>query len=487
MNPLNTNEYGQATFLKSESGRYSYARLFEYSKQFESYLSAHGVEHGSKIALLSESSDELVLAIASCWIWGYPIIPLSHQMTGHEIETYIRLLKPAVILTGRNIDDNIIKSGTTVCPIPAIQKLASETVVPHPVEIQDEESIFGYFFTSGTTNNPKIVPLKRRQINHAAQAGALNFKPGKNGLWLLCLPVNHVGGISVILRSLLYGSGIYRLDRFTAGTVTGLLKDDDEIEAASLVPTMLTRLLNEPGFRLNNRFKAILLGGGSVPRALQQQVSGKRLPVVYSYGMTETCAQIAAVPLDSRQKIPTDSAGRLFKGNQIRIRDNSGNTVPANSEGMIWLKGPQVFDGYLLPPDAPVFDEERWFKTGDFGKIDKQGNIFILSRRSDLIVSGGENINPFEVEDALTSLPFVREAAVVGEPDPEWGQSVVAVIAPCEGCDQATVEEIRLALSGRLTRHKLPKKALYVDRLPRTRSGKIIRRNLLEWIKGHHS
>jgi O-succinylbenzoic acid--CoA ligase len=257
------------------------------------------------------------------------------------------------------------------------------------------------------------------------------------------------------------------------------LNENKLFQAASLVPTMLRRLIEKPNFYTHNNFKAILLGGGPIDVGLVEKCRAKGIPLVPSYGMTETCAQIAANPIlkPSGTYAPLKSAGTLFKHNAIQIRDEENKSVGINISGEIWLKGPQVFDGYLNKDNAEYFDSGGWFNTGDFGYLNAKNQLFIESRRSDLIVTGGENVSPFEVESELKKINSISEAAVIGLPDKEWGQKVVAVVV-AKTEQSIDSEKIQQELKERITSFKVPKQIIQADSLPKTRTGKIVREKL---------
>jgi O-succinylbenzoic acid--CoA ligase len=295
------------------------------------------------------------------------------------------------------------------------------------------------------------------------------------------MPLNHIGGISVILRSLIYGSGVYRLPSFDLKKVRDLLKNETRIQAVSLVPTMLQRLLSSPSFEIHNNFKAILLGGAPVPQKLLKKIAEQGIPAIPSFGMTETCAQIAAVNLKNFPVLDTGLAGSLFQGNDISIRDKDHRPVKNGEMGNIWLKGPQVFDGYFNKNDnRNRFDREGWFNTNDTGWLDEHNQLFVYSRRSDLIISGGENISPFEVEQALHSLDEIEEVAVAGLPDEEWGEIVTAFIV-LKNDYSIDLPELRKKLGDQLPNFKKPRKLVLVESLPKNQSGKI-KRNRLKHI-----
>ncbi|HCI71962.1 MAG TPA: hypothetical protein DHV30_15755, partial [Balneola sp.] len=337
----------QQVFLTSEHGMYTYSDLERFTAFFLDIIKQKSDSLKWPVAFLSESSDLLIFAIAAAWNLGIPIIPLSPKLTQNELEDIIEELSPSLIfcdtanrnrLDGEDVihmDENFFLNAFTF----DIRDLK----LPNSSKIK-EDTIFGYFLTSGTTGKSKIVPLKRRQMLSAAKASARNFQPEPNHFWLLCLPLNHVGGISIIFRSLLYGSAIYRMGRFNEEMVTEFLSENPRFQAASLVPTMLSRLLKNPLFKTHRGFKAILLGGGPTTQQLLKRSVERGIPIVSSYGMTETCAQIVANPMTtpSGMYTPLKSVGKPFPPNQLQIRDPEGKVLGKNQSGMIWLKGPQV-------------------------------------------------------------------------------------------------------------------------------------------------
>ncbi|MEP0006760.1 MAG: AMP-binding protein [Balneola sp.] len=477
----------QKVFLTSEHGMYTYSDLERFTGFFLDIIKQKSDSIKWPIAFLSESSDLLIFSIAAAWNLGIPIIPLSPKLSQKELENIVQELSPSLIfcdtanrnrLSGEDVihmDENFFLNAFTF----DIRDLD----LPTPSKIKDS-SIFGYFLTSGTTGKSKIVPLKRRQMISAAKASAKNFQPEPNHFWLLCLPLNHVGGISIIFRSLLYGSAIYRMGRFNEEMVTEFLSENPRFQAASLVPTMLSRLLKNPLFKTHRDFKAILLGGGPTTHQLLKRSVERGIPIVSSYGMTETCAQIVtnAMTTPSGMYTPLKSVGKPFSPNQLQIRDNNGKVLGKNQSGMIWLNGPQVFDGYYeVDENSDVFDKNNWFKTGDYGHLNGFDQLFIESRREDLIITGGENVNPVEVEEAIQRLPLIKEAVVIGIPDEEWGQKVTAVITLLNG-QTPDIDEMKKMLSSELTDFKIPKELVVVDKLPKTVMGKVKRWELAQQI-----
>lgn len=476
----------ELVFLTSQHGMFTYSDLDRFTAFFQDLVERKSDSLKWPVAFLSESSDMLVFSIAACWKLGIPFISLDPKLTKKELEARLTELEPALILCDsknrhRLKGDDVIHMDQDFF-LNAFTFDIRDMKLPNEAKIKKNE-IFGYFFTSGTSGKPKIVPLKRSQIFAAAQASSTNFRPEQNHFWLLCLPLNHVGGISIVLRSLIYGSAIYRMDVFHEEMIKEFLSVNTRFQAASLVPTMLKRMLDDPLFKTHRDFKAILLGGGPTSETLLRKSVERGIPIVSSYGMTETCAQIAANPLlkPSGTYTPIKSVGKVFPPNQMEIRDDSGKKQGPNESGTIWLKGPQVFDGYYTKEDnKDRFDKKGWFKTGDFGHINGFGQLFIESRRTDLIITGGENVNPVEVEQAIEKIPSIKEAVVIGIPDEEWGQKVTAIITLSNG-KTPDLEEIRNQLKKDLTDFKLPKELRIVSEIPRTQTGKVKRSELLQY------
>ncbi|MDR8391107.1 AMP-binding protein [Aliifodinibius sp. S!AR15-10] len=472
-------------FLASRHGLRTYKELSQYADFFLARLQEYDADLSRPVGFLVESCDELVLAIASCWKLGIPFTCFDPHATATELQEQVERLKPGLLIT-----DHAEASSFGPTETLSVQKIAVEKAYDRNKKASsstfegktDPDDVFGYFFTSGTSSTPKVVPLKRRQMIFAAAASAGNFRPGPNRFWLLCLPLNHIGGISIILRSLLYGSGIYRMNNFDKEMVVTFLSENKLFQAASLVPTMLKRLIDITAFRTHKDFKAILLGGGPIDSSLLEESVKKGIPVVASYGMTETCAQIAANPFMQPSGIyrPLKSVGDMFEPNAVEIRDENGRALGTNNSGTIWLKGPQVFDGYLdTELNEAIFDEDGWFNTGDFGHLNVNRQLFIESRRSDLIITGGENVSPYEVESELTKIDPIQDAAVLGLSDSEWGQRVVAAVVAKNG-SSIQQDEVKEKLKSRLTAFKIPKEIIQVDTLPKNRTGKVVRHKLSE-------
>ena len=463
-------------FLSVKENTYTYSDLYTFAHYFRTELP----EEERPLLIFTENSAETVFAIAASFLLEIPVVPVSPGIEAHRLEKLCNKVSPSAFFSSDSRNEACltdlarIRADLTVMD----RHRDSEADPLTNVFYTHPEEHAGFFQTSGSTSEPKIVPIKRRQFFSAAHASKQNFKPTENRYWLLCLPMNHIGGISVIIRSLLYHSAIYLVPEFDVQNIRTLLNNNKKFEAASMVPTMLERLLEDSFFRVQFNFKALLLGGGPISSELISNSLTRGIPIVTSYGMTETCAQIAANPMlrSGGMYIPKKSVGRVFEPNEIEIRDDNGNALPYLESGHIWLRGPQVFDGYLQEElNRSAFDAEGWFNTGDFGHINRKKHLFIETRRTDIILSGGENINPVEVEEALKKLEGVEDAAVVGIPDRKWGQKGVAFIRAKNALEP---DSLRAALKGTLQSFKIPKEFFAAEEIPRTPTGKIRRKEL---------
>ena len=310
--------------------------------------------------------------------------------------------------------------------------------------------------TSGTTGTPRGAVLTRAALVASAQASAANLGWQPEDCWLACMPLARVGGLSILTRCLAARRKValaeFEVDGFPA------LVDAERVTLASLVPTMLARVLDaHPHWTPPAHLRAVLVGGAAAPVRLLERAAARRVPVVVTYGLTETCSQVAATPYAERFAAAACGAGRPLPGVELRVVD-----------GRIEVRGPMRMAGYW---DGPALAAADWFDTGDLGAVDAHGFLHVNARRGDLIVTGGENVYPAEVERELERCPGVVQAAVFGLPDDTWGQTVAAalVVDPTHGPSDG---ELSAWIGARLAPHKRPRRVCRVERLPQTAAGK---------------
>lgn len=333
--------------------------------------------------------------------------------------------------------------------------------------------------TSGTSGRPKGAVLGLDNLVASAEASARLLGSGGADVWLLCMPLFHVGGLSILVRSALVGARVVLQPAFDAGRVAEAL-DSEGVTRTSLVATMLARLLEARGERrAPEALDLVLLGGGPAPDTLIERARGLGYPIAPTYGLTEAASQVATRPPSASAEEP---AGGLvpLPGVALRIVDDAGRPQPAGAEGGIEVRGPIVMRGYLDDPAATrAALRGGWLVTGDVGRLDARGRLRVLDRRADLIVSGGENVYPAELESLLAEHPDVEEAGVFGLPDATWGARPAALVVPCPG---ARLDPAALAAHcrARLAGYKQPVGFAAVEALPRTATGKLQRKALAE-------
>jgi O-succinylbenzoic acid--CoA ligase len=305
----------------------------------------------------------------------------------------------------------------------------------------DPDAVAVIIHTSGTTARPKPVGLTFGNFAASADASAANLGVEPDDRWLCAMPLFHVGGLSILTRSAIYGTCAVVHERFDAERMKESL-ESGEATLVSVVATMLSRL-RAAGLRAAPRLRAALVGGGPVPRDLLDWAAEVGMPFVPTYGMTETCSQIATP--------------RLLPGVEVRTSD----------DGELLVRGPMVAPGAIAG--------DGWLHTGDRGHVDPDGNLRVEGRIKDTIVTGGENVAAPEVEEALLSHPALADAAVVGRPDEEWGEAVVAYVVASDGVSD---EELIAHCRERLAGYKVPRQIERVAEIPRTESGKALKGRL---------
>jgi O-succinylbenzoic acid--CoA ligase len=334
-------------------------------------------------------------------------------------------------------------------------------------------------FTSGTSGRAKGACLSGANFLASAEAAADRLGPVVGERWLACMPLFHVGGLSMLMRSVRFGGPVRLLPRFDAAVASDVL-DGGDVAAVSLVPTMLSRLLAHRGERAAPRgLRVVLLGGAAAAPGLIARALAAGYPLCPTYGLTEACSQVAtATPPSAGTAIPPPMWP--LRGIELRVVRDDGSDASHGTPGEIILRGPTVMQGYLHDPQASARAlRDGWLHTGDIGCLDSGGGLRVLDRREDLIVSGGENVYPAEIESVLLEHPSVSDAGVSGIPDADLGACVVAWIVPSPGAEP-DVESLQRHCRNRLAGFKQPRQFRFVERLPRNAAGKLQRRFLAQ-------
>lgn len=477
-----------ALALVADGRRRTYAELDADATDAARRLRTLGAGARTRVAtLLHNGADAAVLAHAAGRA-GATLVPLNPRLADAELAAQLADVGPAVLvahaataaqalrLRERVRPAALVAAGGAAGGAAGLPALADVPPSDAPLRLaHPHDAVHTIVHSSGTTGRAKGAMLTYGNHWWSALGSALNLGAGPDDHWLAVLPLFHVGGQAMLLRAAIGGGAVTVHERFDADAANDAL-DAGGITRCSLVAVMLQRLLDARGDRpFPPALRAVLLGGGPAPRPLLERCARLGAPVVQTYGLTETASQVATLaPADALAHL--GAAGRALYPNALRIAAPDGAPLPPDTPGEIQVRGPVVFAGYWARPGASARAlAGGWLRTGDVGTLDAGGVLRVLDRRDDLIVSGGENVYPAEVEAALLAHPDVLEAGVIGVPDDAWGQRVVAVVHPRPGTapDAAALRaHCRTLVAG----YKVPAELrLAAAPLPRTASGKLRR------------
>ena len=416
----------------------------------------------SRIAILSDNSVTMAIYVLATMVVHKELLLLNVHLKPKEIENQLAQLDVTTVLHSVERREQLPNSISTIV-FESLERILSDEEADDTFDWTFEDRDIAVIMnTSATTGQFKSVPLRWGQIRAHVQASKEVLGKTEQDNWLMVLPLFHVSGLSILMRSLYNGTAVTILPKYDEAQVLKLIESEN-INMMSLVPTILTQL--EPSIT-HHKLRVILLGGEFIPMALIDACEKKSLPIYKTYGMTETFSQsVTFSVLDYPHK--RDSVGKPLPGMQVRI-DNPD----ADGVGEIHLTGPMVMTGYI---DKEPIDGD--LNTDDIGYVDEDGFVYILNRRKDLIISGGENIYPKELEDLVCTLPSVKECAVVPVPDPKWGQVPALFVAFHDG-ESMTADEIVSFMTKSLAKYKVPKYVKILPALPRNGTGKIVRNEL---------
>ena len=503
--------------------RWTFAELVGAAERLALGLDGAGLRAGDRVAALLADGAPFVALVHAVRRLGAVLVPLNRRATAAELgpqlaEAGARVLvcdettavlaraaaavagaiPPGGVAGGREagrgtgplvvVVDELERRGARPGDRPAVGAGGAPARLRALVDLAAPATIV---FTSGTTGRPKGAVLSH--ANHRASAAAWSAFLGQRPAdrWLACLPLYHVGGLAIVDRAARWGVPVVVQRRFDPAAVARALVED-EVSHLSLVATMLRALLEaHEGRPVPVTLRAILLGGGPTPAPLVREAAGRGWPVVPTYGMTETASGVTALPAGEAALRP-GSAGRPLPGVElaIRVADRDARRPDAQDEGArpgevgeILVRGPIVFAGYDgRPVETAAALAGGWLRTGDLGSIDEAGCLTVVDRRDDLLISGGENVYPAEVEAVLRTHPAVEDAAVVGRPDARWGSVPVAAVVARPG---TSIDPAELAgfCRARLAAYKVPVALRLVAALPRSAGGKLLRREVRTMLK----
>ncbi len=459
-------DYRDTPALITGEGVVTYRSLARNADKVARQLVTLGIRQGDRVALKGHPSEALITALHGVWKAGGVALPLNPRWSPDEEALALNRLAPVLLLLGEGEAAPEASSGAS----------ALRTVSLGPTE-EERESLAGLWpdtaplpgasanrqrtaeaiglLTSGTAGEPKILTLTFGNLLASALGAQERLALHPSDRWLASLSLAHVGGIALVTRAALLGSGLVLGGRFRAESFRQLVAHE-AITHASLVPTMLRQFLTLWGDRPAPRsLRCLLIGGAHADGELIQETLARGFPLALTYGLTEASSQVATASPDLVRRKP-GTVGPPLPGVEIRVRE----------DGEILVRGETVAPGQA--------GKDGWLRTGDLGRLDPDGHLWVVGRISNRIISGGVNVDPAEVEAVLRTHPGVREAVVVGIPDKEWGERVVAAVSPREGERLVAGELDRLARAV-LSSAKRPRRYSLQPSLPRNPNGKVDR------------
>lgn len=450
---------------------WSYQQLNTLAESYAAALLSNGICPGERVGILMQNCVSYVGLIHAVLKVQAVLVPLNTRLTANELSRQIEDTQCKLVIVADTHNTTI----PTTSQIITLSELeATKPPVQIAVSLFDLTKDSAVLFTSGTSGRPKGAVLSNYNLFYSAMASAYRLGTFPHDQWLCTLPLYHVGGLSIVVRACLYGISINLQSTFSLEMIDSTLSDAP-ITLVSLVPTMLYRLIqNGNAGQWSPTLRMILLGGAAASPELMALCAEKNLPVATTYGLTEATSQVATL-LPPRSLKKAGSAGKPLLFTDVQIVNEKGKSLSPGNYGEILVKGPTVMRGYHNNPVAnEVVFLDDYLRTGDIGYLDDEGDLWVAQRRSDLIITGGENVYPREVEQILNQHPAVHTASVVGIDDPEWGQIVAAMVVPKDDSHVPTTDlqdYCRKYLAG----YKIPRQIRFVQMLPETASGKINR------------
>jgi acyl-CoA synthetase (AMP-forming)/AMP-acid ligase II len=467
--------------------RWSYGALWRAAHGAAAAIAASKATH---VALLDESSEAAAIALFGAALAGVPYVPLNYRLADADLGALLKRIAPAYVIGDADRVKRLDSEGghqirTRSAFVAAAEELGAATAsMP-----EHDEAIAVQIFTSGTTAAPKAALLRHANLMSYI-LGTVEFSSAAvDEAVLVSVPPYHIAGIAALLSSIYAMRRILLLPAFEPDAWLKLASSEKATNAF-VVPTMLARIITRmdvgPKPDLSS-LRAIAYGGGRMPLELIERALQlfPKTDFTNAYGLTETSSTIALLgPEDHRQAIASDDpAGRARLGSvgkplptvEIEIRDEEGKVLPAGERGEIYVRGEQVSGEYK---ERKALDSDGWFPTRDAGWLDSEGYLFLAGRADDVIVRGGENISPGEIEDVLATHPAIADSAAVAVPSVEWGEAVGIAVATRSGHARPSEDELKALIKNRLRSSRVPERVVFMDALPYNEMGKLLRREV---------
>ena len=497
--------------LVFDQHRLTYGQLWQNIQRLANALRGLGVDRGDCVAVLQVNSHRYVEAYYATAAIGAVFLPINYRAKLPELEYMITTANAKVLLVGDRYHDTVATLRPKLtCVQTYVAMEAPRDGMLHldrmiteaspeldPPEVDDEDTTI-LMYTSGTTALPKAVLLTYNDFTAYVTANVELADGTPRGTSLLCVPLYHIAGATNVMTNMFTGRKLVLLRQFDAGEWLRTV-EKEQVTHAFLVPTMVKQLIDHPDFAKYDlsSLQNLSYGGAAMPfpvvrRAIE--MFPKTVGFVNAFGQTETTSTLTVLgPDDHRLDGPPHevelrlkrlkSIGRPLPDVELKVVDDDGKELPTGEIGELWVRTPRVMKGYGSGGGHTSPLQDGWLPTRDMGWLDEDGYIFLAGRKDDMIIRGGENIAPAEVEAVIYSHPGVDEAAVIGLPDVEWGQRVAAVIVPRPGVT-LTADEVSEFCRQRLASFKKPEVIHFVDALPKNQMGKVLKKDLRTQLTG---
>ncbi|MBN49338.1 MAG: AMP-dependent synthetase [Spongiibacteraceae bacterium] len=471
--------------LVCDGKRWSYGELYGAARGAAELFLSYDCQH---VALLDESSEAAPIALFGAALAGIPYVPLNYRLADADLGALLDRIAPAYVIGDRERTERL-SQGHTCNPRSDFVSGALAKAETASGEEHEGEGIAAQIFTSGTTAAPKAALLRHANLMGYILGTVEFMSADEDAAQLVCVPPYHIAGISTLLSNIYAMRRIVMLPAFEPDTWLKLASDEGATNAF-VVPTMLARIIErlDQGVSADlSNLQAIAYGGGRMPPELIERALAlfPTANFTNAYGLTETSSTVALLgPDDHRSACNADdpkirarlgSVGKPLPTIELEIRDEDGKVLPAGQPGEIYVRGEQVSGEYR---EKSALDADGWFPTRDAGYLDDEGYLFLSGRADDVIVRGGENISPGEIEDVLATHPAIADSAAVGVPSVEWGESVGVAIALRADHSQPGEDELIKLIKDRLRSSRVPEKIIFVDELPYNEMGKLLRREV---------
>ena len=459
--------FDNKTIIISEYERFTYKALNEKVNTVSKYLNTFGIIAGDRVGIASDNSINYVISIFALWMMDAVPVPINIKLSASEIKTQLMHLRCKIVLVDYANRKKIPSKGIDRLNINLLDLNLGGASFDYKFNPNKTALIL---FTSGSSGKPKAVELTFSSLINSAKIGNEFLNQTRDDRWLASLPFYHIGGFSIFFRALMFG---------TVLIIPPDLKIESLIEEiqshrptlTSLVSTQMKQLIDNK-IKPNNESRHVLLGGGVISSNLMREALQLGWKVCKVYGSTETSSFVTVLSTDEFTLKP-ESVGKAIFPNEIFILDEEENELPADTEGEIVVKSPALMKVYLYDDETTKQKlRNGLYFTGDIGYKDEDEYLYVVNRRSDLIVSGGENVNPAEVEEAIMKFPKVKEVCAFGIDDVTWGQKIAAAIVPKQN-QQFKIDELKDFMKDKIASFKIPKGIYFVDELPRTELGKV--------------